>query len=83
MPSQWAAITSIAHKFGIGPHAAVGAGPHDQMRRKLVQDLDKVIEHQRVAVSAPPVPYHPVRQDDEVLGLLTPVDNDPPELILG
>src|SRR5215218_7067097 len=36
----------------------------------------------RVAVPAPPVPHHLVGQDDEVLGLLTPVDDDPPELVM-
>jgi hypothetical protein len=50
--------------------------------REVVQDLDQVIEHQRVAVPAPPVPHHPVGQDDEVLGLLASVDDDPPELVL-
>ena len=36
----------------------------------------------RVAVPAPPVPHHLVGQDDEVLGLLTPVDDDRPELVM-
>ena len=44
--------------------------------------VNEVVEHQRVAVPAPPVPHHLVRQDDEVLGLLTPVDDDPPELVM-
>jgi hypothetical protein len=37
------------------------------MRRKLVQDLGQVGEHQRVAILAPPVPHHPAGQDDESL----------------
>jgi hypothetical protein len=77
-----APLLQLLDRVGIGPHAAVGAGAHDQMRRKLVQDLNQVVEHQRVTVSAPLVPNHPVGEDDEVLGLLAPVDNDPPELIL-
>src|SRR5829696_5954248 len=76
-----APLLQLLDHFGIGPHAAVGASAHDQMRRKLVQDLDQVVEHQRMAIFAPPIPYHPVGQDDEVLGLLAPVDDNPPELI--
>src|SRR4029453_14066353 len=67
-----APLLQLLDRVGIGPHAAVGAGAHDQVRRKLVQNLNQVVEHQRVAVSAPPVPHHPVGQDDEVLGLLAP-----------
>jgi hypothetical protein len=52
------------------------------MRRKLIQDLDRVVEHQRVAVSAPPVPHHPVGQDDEIVGFLACVDDDLPELVV-
>jgi hypothetical protein len=77
-----AAFPELLERGGIGPHAAVGAGAHDQMRRKLIQDLDRVVEHQRVAVSAPPVPHHPVGQDDEILGLLACVDDDLPELVV-
>ena len=77
-----ASLLQVLDHLGIGPHAAVGAGAHNQVRRKLVQDLNQVVEHQRVAIFAPLVPYHPVGQDDEVLGLLAPIDDNPPELIL-
>ena len=40
-----AALPELLERGGIGPHAAVGAGAHDQMRRKLVQGLDRVVEH--------------------------------------
>jgi hypothetical protein len=49
--------------------------------RELVQDVDQVVQDQPVAVPAPPVPYHPAGQDDEVLGLLASVDDDPPEVV--
>jgi hypothetical protein len=32
-----AALPELLERGGIGPHAAVGAGAHDQMRRKLIQ----------------------------------------------
>jgi hypothetical protein len=77
-----APLLQLLDRVRIGPHAAVGTGPHDQMRRKFVQDLNQVVEDERVAVSAPPVPHHPVGQDDEILGLLASVDDDPPELVV-
>jgi hypothetical protein len=76
-----AALPELLERGGIGPHVAVGAGAHDLMRRKLIQDLDRVVEHQRVAVSASPVPHHPVGQD-EVLALLACVDDDLSELVV-
>jgi hypothetical protein len=76
------ALLELPDRVGIGPHAAVGASAHDQVRRKLVQDLNQVVEQQHVAVLAPPVPHHPAGQDDEVLGLLASVDDDPPELVV-
>jgi hypothetical protein len=57
-------------------------GPHDQVRRKLLQDLGEVVQDERVAVPAPPVPQYPVGQDDQVLGLLASVDHDPAELVV-
>ena len=50
--------------------------------REVVQDLDQVVEDEPVAVLAPPVPHHLVGQDDEVVGLLASVDDDPPELVV-
>jgi hypothetical protein len=52
------------------------------VRRKLAQDLGKVVEDERMAVPAPPAPHHPVGQDDQVPGLLASVDDDPPELVV-
>jgi hypothetical protein len=73
-----AALLELPDRVRIGPHAAVGAGPNDQARGMLVQDLGQVVQDERVAVLAPPVPHHPVGQDDEVLGLLASVDDDSP-----
>ena len=50
------ALLELPDRVGIGPHAAVGTRADDQVGREVVQDLDQVVEHQRVAVLAPPVP---------------------------
>jgi hypothetical protein len=50
-----AALLELLDRVGIGPHAAVGAGAHNQVGGKLVQDLAEVVEDERVAVLAPPV----------------------------
>jgi hypothetical protein len=76
------ALLELLDRVGIGPHAAVGARAHDQVGGELVQDFAEVVEDECVAVLAPPVPHDPVRQDDEVLGLHAPVDDDPPELVV-
>ena len=76
------ALLELPDRAGIGPHAAVGPRADDQVGRELVQDLDQVVEDEPVAVLAPPVPHHPVGQDDEVSGLLASVDDDPPELVV-
>jgi hypothetical protein len=48
---------------------------------KLLEDVLEIVEDQRVAVLPPPVPHDPVRQADQVMGLLLSVDHDPPELV--
>ena len=53
-----APILELPDHLGIGPQAAIGAGPHHQVRRKLLQDLNKVVHDQPMAVLAPPVPHH-------------------------
>jgi hypothetical protein len=55
-----AALLELLDRVGIGPHPAVGAGADDQVGRKFIQDLGKVVEDERVAVVSPPVPHHPV-----------------------
>jgi hypothetical protein len=76
------ALLELPDRVGFGPHAAVGTCADDQVGREVVQNLDQVVEDERVAVLAPPVPHHPVGQDDEVVGLLASVDDDPPELVV-
>ena len=71
-------LLQLLDRVGIGPHPAVGARTHDQVRRELVQHVGEVVEYQRVTLLAPPVPHHPVGQDDEGPGLLASVDDDPP-----
>ena len=39
-----AALLQLEDRVGIGPHAAVGAGPHDQVRGKLLKDLDEIVK---------------------------------------
>ena len=56
----------LLDRVGIGLHPAGGTGPHDQVSGKLVQDLAEVVDHQHVPLLPPPVPHHPVGQDDEV-----------------
>jgi hypothetical protein len=77
-----AAVLELLDRVGIGAHAPVGAGADDQVGRELVQDLGKVVGHQGVAVVSPPVPHHPVGQDDQVPGLLASVDDDLSELVV-
>ena len=77
-----AAVLELLERVGIGPHAAVGAGADDQVGRKFAEDLGKVVEDERVAVPAPPVPHHPAGQDDQVPGLLASINDDPPELVV-
>ena len=76
------ALLELPDRVGIGPHAAVGPRADNQVGREVVQGLDQVVEDERVAVLAPSVPQHPVGQDDEVVGLLASVDDDPPELVV-
>jgi hypothetical protein len=77
-----AALLELLDDVGIGPHAAVSAGAHDQVGRQFLQDLNQVVQDEGVAVLAPPVPQHPAGQDDKVVGLLASVNDDPPELVV-
>src|ERR671923_1585913 len=43
-----ATLLELLDRVGVGPHPAVGTGPHDELGRKLIQDLAKVVDHQRV-----------------------------------
>jgi len=51
-------VPGLLDHFGIGPHPAVGTGPHDQVEGKLVQDLAEVVDHEGVPLLPPPVPPH-------------------------
>jgi hypothetical protein len=49
---------------------------------KLVQHVPEVVQDQSMTVPTPPVRDHPVREDDQVAGLLIPVNHDPAEAVL-
>jgi hypothetical protein len=63
----------------IGSHPGCRAAPHHEAIGQLVRDVLEVLEDELVAVSPPPAPHDPVRQDDHVAGVLFPVDDQASE----
>jgi len=76
-----AARAEPLERFRVGPEAAVRARADDQPLRQLVEDVGEVVEHEAVPVPAPPVADDPAGQDDDVAGLLAPVDDDAAEAL--
>jgi hypothetical protein len=55
-------------------HAPVGAGTDDQTLGQIGENFIQVLEHQAVAIPAPPIPDNPSREDDDIVSVLLAVD---------
>src|SRR6266487_689502 len=87
-PGRWAVSPPSRHAlaaagwFLVGLHLPVGTSADHQVLRQVVQHLIKVFGHERMPLLPPPIPYHAVRQDDQIALLLPTVNDNPPELVM-
>ena len=63
------ALAQTLQRGGVGAHLRRRPHPHDQPLGELIENVLEILEHQRVPVATPPVPYDPAGHHDQVARL--------------
>jgi hypothetical protein len=62
-------------------HAPVGPGTHHETAGELGEHFLEILEYQAMTIFAPPIGNNRLRQDDDVLDVLSAIDNNAAEIV--
>ena len=77
-----AALAQTVQRRGVRTHLSRCPRADDQPLGKLVQHVLEILEHERMAVPAPPVGDDAMGEHDHIAGHLAPLDDDVPEPVV-
>src|SRR5918995_5906569 len=75
-------LAQTLQRGGVGAHLRRRPHPHDQPLGELIKNVLEILEHQRVPVATPPVPYDPARHHDQVARLRLSFHHDATEPVV-
>jgi hypothetical protein len=76
------ALAQTLQRGRVGAHLRRRSHPNDQPLGELIKNVLEILEHQRVPVATPPVPYDPARHHDQVARLRLSFHHDATEPVV-